>query len=877
MFYQVKPNKIPNSRFSKISDLSFWYLFMIFSFIFLTINVTYQIFKNGRINNLYSFLTNNVANDILAYILLGGILGIFMASLGLTIYFILMFFKKLGISKFGVASTKIEFNFQDGSTVFNHYLSEIIYLFKRSKYRYIVFEDLDRFQNVEIFERLRSLNTTLNNSAQLRNRDIKFVYALKDDIFTNEDESDMIYNRTKFFDFIIPTIKVLHSSNAESEILRKLKGFWKEDSNSFSQNDQMINRQLIEDIALFINDMRTLINICNEFEVYRNRLRESSITYNNLFAFVVYKNIYPKDYSDLLENKGILYNVFNNKKEIESNLKCELKKLKNTSANGLGSIITDKKEIAMLFAKKRKLENRRIPADVNNPNAGEMLDFRGPNKNYIYLGEYAFNNLKKEFEGDISLFHGHNLVESFSSLEDFVTIEGVNYLELYRDFENQLIDEKEKIDQKISELERKVIHIKTKSISRLIKEDDIELNNELKDKRLLYFLIRNNWLNESYEDYITVFREGALSKKDNEFIQLIKLGSQESTLDYPLKNVRKVEEKIRVDEISSIAALNISLLKYLLDRLDKDIEVNKDKTSKIIEVLFEDLDENFDGFIQLLSGLKAADSIYVKKILEYSIQMGIDLWSNVDKLNIPEEQKMPYVKTLLEHVGPNYLEIIKSKNSLRDFISYNLDVAQLSDSENLYESIKRLGVKLNSLSGISKDVMIGIIKINAYTINLENMREIFNTKLISISIVETDSTVSDYCLENKFIFIKEVLVQQELYEEDEGVLIDFITNFLGDTDEEAAETEKQKYEILERLIDQWSGHVDNLEMVKSEDIVNILFEFKKFIFSWKNIDYALNLLTDYDNSELEFLLSVDSDWEEFIFNSSKKSSTKLCG
>lgn len=351
MFYQVNPDQIPNSRFTKISDLNFWYVFRILVFLMSTIIFTYLLISNEWMNSLKEVLIDWVGKGLWSNVML--FLGYIILTLlyAPAIYLMLMIFRKLGVSKFGIANANIEFKLQDGNTVFNNYMDEIIYLFHKSKYKYIVFEDLDRFKNLKIYESLRSLNTTLNNSALLKDSDIKFIYALKDDIFTNEDESELINNRTKFFDFIIPTIKVMHSSNAESFLLGKLKDVIEEENSiGVVSNQQKISKKLIEDLSLFINDMRTLINICNEFQVYRTRLEDSSVIYDQLFAFIVYKNIYPKDYSHLLENKGLVYRIFNNKTEIISNLKNKISELENKTKNGIGNIITSKEDVAMLFA-----------------------------------------------------------------------------------------------------------------------------------------------------------------------------------------------------------------------------------------------------------------------------------------------------------------------------------------------------------------------------------------------------------------------------------------------------------------------------------------------------------------------------------------------
>lgn len=46
-----------------------------------------------------------------------------------------------------------------------------------------MFEDIDRFDEAEIFETLGALNTMLNSAQQLRGRTVRFVYAIKDSIF----------------------------------------------------------------------------------------------------------------------------------------------------------------------------------------------------------------------------------------------------------------------------------------------------------------------------------------------------------------------------------------------------------------------------------------------------------------------------------------------------------------------------------------------------------------------------------------------------------------------------------------------------------------------------------------------------------------------
>ncbi len=93
----------------------------------------------------------------------------------------------------------------------------MLYLFENAEVDAIVFEDMDRFNVNSIFERLREVNTLVNIRLQKDNKKIiRFFYLLRDDIFVSKD-------RTKFFDYIIPVVPVLDSSNSYDQFLDLLK------------------------------------------------------------------------------------------------------------------------------------------------------------------------------------------------------------------------------------------------------------------------------------------------------------------------------------------------------------------------------------------------------------------------------------------------------------------------------------------------------------------------------------------------------------------------------------------------------------------------------------------------------------------------------
>ena len=98
---------------------------------------------------------------------------------------------------------------------------------------------MDRFGSPDIFLKLRELNQLLNES-KIVSRNIVFVYAVKDDIFLNEE-------RTKFFDYITTVIPVINPSNSKDILKAAL-------------NERGLEDNVIKDGDL--RDMASLFRIC---------------------------------------------------------------------------------------------------------------------------------------------------------------------------------------------------------------------------------------------------------------------------------------------------------------------------------------------------------------------------------------------------------------------------------------------------------------------------------------------------------------------------------------------------------------------------------------------------------------------------------------
>ena len=203
----------------------------------------------------------------------------------------------------------------DEGNIFDKYLDEIIYFFEVTKYDVVIFEDVERFGNTEIFVQLRKLNELLQKDSGIK-RDIRFIYAVRDGLFQTGDAEE----RTKFFDFIIPVVPYISNINSRD----KLTEFFNKDE--WKNAGIKISDDFIKDVSVKISSMRCLKNIMNEFALYFDILFKNHyysqdgqdsqdsqdvkkyyyMDPEKLLALIIYKNLRPNEFEKLQERKGMI-------------------------------------------------------------------------------------------------------------------------------------------------------------------------------------------------------------------------------------------------------------------------------------------------------------------------------------------------------------------------------------------------------------------------------------------------------------------------------------------------------------------------------------------------------------------------------------------
>lgn len=848
MFYKVKPEKIPLSRFTRIHNKDTWETFWDTLLILFSALLVYFSIKNNWLNMLFTPESNENSNPTNIFIfsilfLIGTLL------ISLAIFRAIKIAKNFRLSTLGIGSTTFELKGDKDNTVFNKYLDEIIYFFSQTGINIVVFEDLDRFNNLNIFERLRGLNHILNQSEELKGENIVFVYALKDDIFSREDHFKEVQNRTKFFDFIIPTVKIMHSSNSESVLLTKLKNYIEGEDTLINQD--RLSKKLITDVSLFISDMRILKNICNEYIIYRSALKQSGIQQDKLFAMIVYKNIYPKDFSDLLNGEGHLNSLFSlkekfisiHKEEYERELEGLEKVLsfveKDTVDSLDGLVITYLRKMGYLDLG-YSIELARENYYVNDSNS--MANFL---RKLLVLSSTEPN----------LIIHTRNYNRPSLSFKDFCTANGTSPDILQR-AKAILIKEDDDIPSfknQIKELKKNIVELKTSSFSEVIrKSNDFSIEEHLKEKDLLKVLILQGWIGEDYDEYITYFYEGAMFKEDINFLKSVRLNNPLG-FNYKLKNKNEVQKKLSNEHFNSSAILNYELLSFLLSATEDELS---QKRRYLIEYISEDLSANFSfisGFLERNNELLSGE---VKVLIQELSEINEDLWEKIQESFNSRDQEVSFFLRLFLTNTPSMMGRLNGSGSLnlfiqqsREFLTWWSEIELDSDGiEKMKLTLEALEVRFADLEYVegSSDIIKVIIDNNFYEINesvLSTLLNEFNIINYGVILNHRSDTLKNRVEVEIEKFISEILLTKSTYSEEENTFLRLLNH--EEVDRE------QKVELL-RI---WDGMLSDLNKVGHIDLYTNILRLNKIKLSWPNIE------TYYDNFDGEEVLEV---LEEFI-------------
>ncbi|RDG12156.1 YobI family P-loop NTPase [Leuconostoc mesenteroides] len=535
ILYQIDNKNIPLTNFKIKKPIKFFSKIYLTLEFFLIALLSFAHFHFLRILEIYN-ITFNIFSLKVTLISSMWLLLIVFLSFNLWSLLKHLQIKKLKISYKNVDASLIGSDYSND--LFEKYVDEIIYLFQSSKKNILIIEDIDRFENLKIFQQLRELNIKLNNSTKTpktmfekwavfsvlgntKQKKWTFIYLVKDDMFSGSED------RVKFFDLIIPVIPYVTVSNSTS-ILKNLFGSLLEGKEA---------NKLLDILGTFITDYRLLKNIHNEYVVFSQNLNKKN--YNQLLALVAYKNLYPKKFDDIQNGGGTL-------KIIKDNFR-------NHILNEINKLETQK-------AKAEEYFNQSV-----SENEKELI--------LILFLRSGNSTVTSGYYGNQSISILQNVDNFISGTAFTLKFDGSEHKDLlYSDFiktdyyKNSIHSSAGTVEheQFLKKIQDKIVEFQNQSFSSL--EKKFFLQNGIQDD-LLFALIKNGFINEHYLDIINHSYGGS----NNELFKN-NLYTESETIKYDLE-LTSIDELIKLfasSDYEKPQILNFSLFRYALtNKLDE--------------------------------------------------------------------------------------------------------------------------------------------------------------------------------------------------------------------------------------------------------------------------------------------------------------------
>lgn len=690
LFYKVGFRTIPQSRYHKLHKSSKWRILLtiLMSVIFL-LGVFLFFFKDTANSILESVKKSwNISDNYIVYM----IFCFFFSCLVFVLYrLVLRFSNKINIKEIKIDIVEAKNEAEEKESIFDKNLDEIVYFFEATRYKVVFIEDLDRFDNPSIFVKLRNLNFILNSYKDIKRR-IVFVYAIKDDIFINND-------RTKFFDYLIPIIPIINSTNSNEKLIEIIEA----DRKKGNRID--IDDDYIDYVSVYVSDMRVLINSYNEFILYKQALDEShslNIKDKNLFSILLFKNSYPVDFSHIQNEEGIIKKAFEYKKTFvnsqRASIEEDIERLANTIEQMEADRLNDIKELKALLL-------------------SEFIGYAGA---FLYLTmqrqTYYFEDIMKD-DYDIQQLDGQSVTIMYNTKNGnknrTIQVNLSDYLVQYEYLNKSKDKAKTEYQEKINNLQSDINDLSALSLAQLIDKYTFEsvLGDAAINNKLLAFLLRNGYIDEDYPNYINVFHANSITQNDMNFILSVR-NHEAMDFGYTLTKKKQVIKRLNEIEFFQPEVYNYDLVDELLSISSDSEYINKRKK------LFQRLAIADNISLKFIEGCRVSLPRFNSFIAELSHYWN-GLWDYVfDCQELTDEVKDKYYRTICSSSAIGDIKQMNKQKNVNKYFERNKDVFQRLydvDDENLKSIIVECDIVFSSISYSSnKAELLHWIFINGY-------------------------------------------------------------------------------------------------------------------------------------------------------------------
>ena len=468
-------------------------------------------------------------------------------------------------------------------SVLHKNVDEIVYCFERSKIDIVVIEDLDRFGIHDVFTRLREINFIIKQSPQIK-RPVYFIYALRDELFA-------VGEKTKFFDLIIPIIPVVNSENSREQMFKMLR----ERQFNGVALDVGLNETLVETVCYFIDDMRLIKNIVNEFDMFSSILSGGSglkLDPNKLFSIIAIRNLHPDEYAHLVKRRGAIYETiqgfsewrFQQSKQAEDAYQALREKREKRVQEIAGSVAELRAYVWLELVKKSDI----AATHVWMPSGSKfsLTDFV---KDDVFESIFSQNtNLTMAI-----IDRYGDAIQRSAPFDSEQLLKSTSYPKRFDLLQRTLVD----IDDEMAEHRIEASRINHQTFRAAAKKNygDV-ISQKLNGLDIVVYLMRHGHFDTDYTDYFGYFYAGSLTSEDKNLILELRRGVSVDVATV-INAPKKAVEKLDIDDLSDGRGIIVALIEYLSGCPYNDPGMSHER-SKLATILKSGLEGHLDRMAQ---------------------------------------------------------------------------------------------------------------------------------------------------------------------------------------------------------------------------------------------------------------------------------------
>lgn len=738
LLYRKPPKKLPASQFKRIQKFDWKHFLPVSALIGLVLTVI--ISAIGGFARIPKVSNSSWCEFGIKFA------GVWLLMLVVTEVTSYLFQGKVSLDKLTAGPATVTLS-QESDSYFDRYLDEIIYLFEMSTCRIVVFEDIDRFSNWEIFEELRELNTLLNNAEQLQDRKSKshdnkivFIYAMKDSIFESQAVADIDEvtkytqdraiqevqraNRTKFFDVIIPVVPFVTHRSARDLMRKELDGI-----------SPAVSDKLIDHVAKYIPDFRLLRSVCNEYMIYAQFILgddELKLDPDKLFALMLYKSVHLKDFERIHLGQSKLDEVYRmsvliteelisalNEKydELEKQQDPDIEaKMRGEALEGMISWSSEHFElrrgllsvgIGALTFSEDEIDTVRFWNYLCQQSDGDVMTIGGLEDRYGQSTPLKFS------KSDIAIFIGQDLV-STSIVQRTKDAVGVELRQLYADRRKyQSVHMSDLMGDPLA-----AVPLENGAKQAFSVYVEKTLGSELAAA-----LIRYGYIDRNFVLYASTYHDTFLSANAMTF-RMQHIGQGLMNTNYQLDEIeasKLVSDKsIDLREFAQPGAYNVYLLDYLLSNKEEC----RDHFDAIVGSTLTDVDSG-DKLIQAFFVMDGPSYNQITLIDELTPRCSRIFDILVGLRGVPDGEQVGYVDIALRSVSS---DVNYDTSLLKEFVERHYEtMATFKDPiadetvDTLATLLSQACVKLSDISRIDSKLRDHLIKNRCYEVNRCNL------------------------------------------------------------------------------------------------------------------------------------------------------------